>query len=174
MPGVPEAVMLVPLQVVTGDATRPQCEGPAVIAHICNNSGRWGRGFVLAVSRKWPQAERNYRNWYRAQAGASLPLGAVQLVPVQKDDNLWVANMVGQHGTLLSASGLPPIRYQAVRQCLDTLGTAAIALGVSVHMPRIGCGLAGGSWDRIEPIISAALCERGIPVTIYDLEPLRR
>lgn len=165
-----------PLRIVTGDATYPQAQGPAVIAHVCNNAGRWDSGFVLAVSRRWPQAQRDYQNWYRAQAGASLPLGAVQLVPVQlvpvqKDDDLWVANMVGQHGTRPSVSGLPPIRYQALRQCLDILGTEAIALGASVHMPRIGCGLAGGSWDRIEPIISDALCERGIPVTVYDLEP---
>lgn len=36
-------------------------------------------------------------------------------------------------------------------------------------MPRIGAGLAGGSWDQIEPLILNHLTERGIPVTIYDL-----
>ncbi|MCT2277673.1 hypothetical protein M3G91_08560 [Micromonospora chalcea] len=41
-------------------------------------------------------------------------------------------------------------------------------LGASVHMPRIGCGLAGGSWQRIEPLIRQALSDRGIPVTVYD------
>lgn len=37
-------------------------------------------------------------------------------------------------------------------------------------MPRIGCGLAGGTWDRIEPLIAHRLVEQGIPVTVYDLE----
>lgn len=37
-------------------------------------------------------------------------------------------------------------------------------------MPRIGCGLAGGTWDRMEPVIQAALADQGIPVTVYDLD----
>lgn len=36
-------------------------------------------------------------------------------------------------------------------------------------MPRIGCGLAGGRWDRIEPLIVATLSAAGIEVTVYDL-----
>jgi hypothetical protein len=46
---------------------------------------------------------------------------------------------------------------------------AALALGGSVHMPRIGCEAAGGRWEEIEPLIEGNLCEQGIPVTVYDL-----
>lgn len=35
-------------------------------------------------------------------------------------------------------------------------------------MPRIGCGLAGGTWARVEEVISKTL--EGIPVTVYDLQ----
>jgi O-acetyl-ADP-ribose deacetylase (regulator of RNase III) len=68
--------------------------------------------------------------------------------------------MVAQHGIRTSSNG-PPIRYPAVEACLTTVGTEARRLGASVHMPRIGCGLAGGRWDRIEPIIVRTLCSRG-------------
>ena len=68
-------------------------------------------------------------------------------------------------------SGEPPIRYPAVGQCLRTLGDRAIELQASVHMPRIGCGLAGRRWDQIEPLIEAGLSQRGVAVTIYDFEP---
>jgi len=44
----------------------------------------------------------------------------------------------------------------------------ALELDAFVHMPRIGCGLAGGTWDRIEPIIVRALCEHDVAVTVYD------
>jgi hypothetical protein len=37
-----------------------------VIAYICNDLGGWGKGFVLAISRKWPQPERDYRDWPEA------------------------------------------------------------------------------------------------------------
>jgi hypothetical protein len=35
-------------------------------------------------------------------------------------------------------------------------------------MPRIGCGLAGGRWDRVEPLVRVALVHRGVSVTVYD------
>ena len=41
-------------------------------------------------------------------------------------------------------------------------------LGASVHMPGIGCGVAGGTWDRIEPIIFRTLRERDVAVNVYD------
>ena len=41
-------------------------------------------------------------------------------------------------------------------------------LGASAHMPRIGCGLAGGRWELIEPLIVKTLCQRNVPVTVYD------
>jgi hypothetical protein len=133
----------VPLRIVRGDATSPQAKGPKVIAHICNDLGGWGKGFVLAISRKWPEPERDYRDWHRHRAGNDFGLGAVRLVPVQAD--IWVANMIGQHG-MRSGSNGPPIRYPAVGQCLQALG------------------------DRVEPLIDAALCQRGVAVTVYDFD----
>jgi hypothetical protein len=35
-------------------------------------------------------------------------------------------------------------------------------------MPRIGCGLAGGTWDRIEPLVVSTFITKNIPVTVYD------
>jgi hypothetical protein len=36
-------------------------------------------------------------------------------------------------------------------------------------MPRIGCGLAGGDWNKIEAIINETLGEKGLDVTVYDI-----
>ena len=156
---------MTPLTIIAGDATVPQAKGPKVIAHICNDMGGWGKGFVLAVSARWPEPEKAYRAWHRARARNDFGLGAVQLIQVAPDK--WVANMIGQHGTRTGSQG-PPIRYPAVESCLAGLATHAEHLGASVHMPRIGCGLAGGTWARIEPLITAALSARDIPVTVYD------
>ncbi|WP_027346856.1 macro domain-containing protein [Hamadaea tsunoensis] len=156
---------MTPLTIVAGDATSPQAKGPKVIAHICNDRGGWGKGFVLAVSKRWAEPERDYRAWYRDRAHSDFGLGAVRVVPVGA--GLWVANMIGQHGTKTGSNG-PPIRYEAVERCLAVLAAEAQRLRASVHMPRIGCGLAGGTWDRIEPIILRTLCAQDIPVTVYD------
>lgn len=148
----------------TGDATAPDIDGPAIVAHICNDLGHWGKGFVLAVSTRWPQPELAYREWHKQR---DFQLGAVQLVEVTR--NIYVANMIGQRG-IRPRAGIAPIRYDAVAQCLNRLADFASTANASVHMPRIGCGLSGGTWDRIEPLIDDRLANLGIPVTVYDLE----
>ena len=34
--------------------------------------------------------------------------------------------------------------------------------------PRIGAGLAGGDWQRIEAIVVRTLAEASVSVTVYD------
>ncbi|MEU2788998.1 macro domain-containing protein [Streptomyces sp. NPDC007100] len=154
------------IRYVIGDATSPPGTGPRIIAHVCNDIGGWGRGFVTALSRRGPEPEAAYRRWYRERDRNDFGLGAVQLVPVHT--NLWVANMVGQHG-IRRAGGQPPVRYEAIEEALGKLAGHALNFGASVHMPRIGAGLAGGDWTRIEPLIEKQLCARGVDVTVYDL-----
>ncbi|MEV6117068.1 macro domain-containing protein [Streptomyces sp. NPDC052109] len=148
---------------VRGDATVPSVKGVKVIAHVCNDIGGWGRGFAL--SRRWPEPEAAYRAWHRDRAHDDFGLGAVQLVRVEPC--LWVANMIGQRGIRTGSKGVP-VRYEAIDTALARLADEVIALGASVHMPRIGCGLAGGTWSRIEPLITERLAKRGIRVRVYD------
>jgi O-acetyl-ADP-ribose deacetylase (regulator of RNase III) len=155
-----------PIQYVKGDATAPSAAGPKLIAHVCNDRGGWGKGFVIALSRRWPEPEAAYRKWHRARGDNDFDLGAVQFVQVEPE--LWVANMVAQRG-MAAQAGIPPIHYEAVEECLGRVAEKARELGASVHMPRIGCGLAGGKWEKIEPLLVKTLCEQGIPVTVYDL-----
>ena len=172
---------------INGDATDPQVEGSKVIAHICNDIGAWGRGFVLSLSRKWPEAERGYRRWYQEQEntlanpelsdtitiGVRQELGQVQYVRVDRHDNgdyfdfTYVANMVAQHG-IMTKDGGTPIRYEALERCLIDLAGFARDLDASIHMPRIGCGLAGGNWSEVEKIIERILGE--FHVYVYDFD----
>ena len=150
---------------IKGDATAPIGSGVKVITHICNDIGGWGKGFVLALSKKWKMPEEAYRQWYKSQE--EFTLGAVQFVNVENE--LYVANMIGQQGIYKNTNGLPPIRYEAVRQCLKKVALFAMEQKASIHMPRIGCGLAGGKWEVIEQIIKEELIDKEIAVTVYDL-----
>lgn len=147
-----------------GDATKPNAEGNKIIAHICNDVGGWGKGFVLALTKRWKQPESEYRQW--AKSKENFVLGATQLV--QCEASLFVANMIAQHKLGVGLNGEPPIRYDAVRSCLIKLKQEALNHSASIHMPRIGCGLAGGEWSEIEAIIMDELCRHEIEVTVYD------
>lgn len=149
------------IEYVVGDATYPIGDGNRLIAHVCNNKGGWGRGFVLAVSARWKEPERQYRS--RFQTGM-FGLGLTQIIEVEPQ--LFVANMIAQKGYGWEG-GKPPIQYDHLRGCLRQVARFARENGCSVHAPRIGCGLAGGTWEVVETIIVAEL--GAIPVYIYDL-----
>lgn len=152
---------------VRGDATNPPPGGNRFIVHICNDAGGWGAGFVLSVSRRWTLPEAAYRSYARSclTRDESMELGALQLVKVEED--LWVVNLIGQVRPKID-DNIPPIRYLAIWKGLDRIRKKAQQHGASVHMPRIGCGLAGGDWDSIEPMIRKQLSAFGIQVTVYD------
>jgi len=185
-----------------GDATDPQGLTPhenKIIAHVCNDIGAWGRGFVLSLSKRWPHAEKAYRRWYQEQEDyvpdvtisdqtvlitgngnrdnkGKMMLGTTQIVPVHFEPNFndkpathitYVANMIAQAG-IFSKNNVAPIRYDAVEGCLHHVATFARIKNASVHMPRIGCGLAGGEWSKIEPVLERTLDE--IKVFVYDFK----
>lgn len=161
---------------IRGDATEPIVEtGKRVIAHIVNDEGAWGKGFVNAVSAKWAEPEAYYRK--QAKFAKGFKLGEVQWVFVDLD--LAVCNMIAQHG-LYNPKNPVPLRYDALDRCLNKLAEGARAVAgmsdgssserhkLSVHMPRIGCGLARGDWSRVSELIAENLWD--IDVYVYDLE----
>ena len=75
-----------------GDATAPSSKGMKIIAHICNDIGGWGKGFVLAISKRWKEPEQKYRQWY--QGKENFWLSEVRLVQVEP--YIYVANMIAQ------------------------------------------------------------------------------
>ena len=154
------------LNYLIGDATSPQINGNKIIVHVCNDIGGWGKGFVLAISKKWKEPEQQYREWFKSTENFNL--GNVQLVQVEKD--IWIANLIGQHKINKNENGNPPIRYEAILKGLEKVSCFAIDKNASVHMPRIGCGLAGGTWEQIEPLINKSLIEKDIVTYVYDLK----
>jgi O-acetyl-ADP-ribose deacetylase (regulator of RNase III) len=141
----------------TGDATQPEGKGLKIICHVNNNIGRWGKGFVMAVSDRWPETRTKF-----LELGKWV-LGDVQLVQVE--DDIIVANMIAQDGI-----GIPNkerIDYKALEKCLKIVAEYAKAMNAIIHMPKIGCGLGGGSWTQIESIIQTSM--HGLSVTVYEL-----
>lgn len=144
---------------MVGDATHPEAGGQKLIAHICNDVGGWGRGFVLALSRRWKAPEMKYR----ALGPKECRLGVLQFVMV--DTDITVANMVAQRG--LGDGRQCLVDFYALGNCLRSVRDYAKTIEASVHMPRIGCGLGGARWEQIEPIVAATFPETS--VYVYDL-----
>ena len=153
------------LHYVIGDATEPIGDGCKYILHVCNNRGAWGSGFVMAISKKWSDPELTYRI-QAERSNHRLELGSTQDVPVAY--NLHVVNMVAQDG-FVSPTNPVALRYSALNECLLKISDFALS-GSTMHMPRIGCGLAGGDWKSVSLFINECLVvEGGFDVYVYDL-----
>ena len=176
---------------VQGDATRGRGNGSKVIAHVCNVEGGWGAGFVLALSRAWRTPEREYRKWHKqgsilderkalSNDTVMMPfeLGQVQTLLVDAEPT-YVCNMLAQkgygpkgknqHRSPEDEDSYVPLQYDALEACLTKLADQARLLHATLHMPRIGCALAGGRWSLVEPILQRTL--DGLSVTVYDHGP---
>lgn len=155
------------IKYILGDATIPIGDGTKIIVHICNDIGGWGKGFVMAISKRWKLPEKNYRAWYKERVKNNFELGATQVVQVS--DNLFVGNMIGQVG-IKRQNNQSPIRYEAVEKAREIVVEFAKENNASVHMPRIGCGLAGGKWEEIDPILERTLLKNEIETVVYDFK----
>jgi O-acetyl-ADP-ribose deacetylase (regulator of RNase III) len=154
------------ITVVRGNALSPRGTGKKLIVQVVNDATpNWGGGgFAQALRSKWPTIQEDFKRWVDLDRTA-LALSNVRIADV--DDEISVASMICQKG--YGTAVKPRIRYAALRQSLATVATFAAEHHTSVHMPRIGCGLAGGRWDVIRELIASALCANGVPVTVYDL-----
>jgi O-acetyl-ADP-ribose deacetylase (regulator of RNase III) len=147
---------------LTGDATQP-VQTPAYIVHVCNNCAAWGAGFVTAITKRFGKGpESSYRIWSRTQ---DFRLGQIQTVSV--GNSIYVVNMVAQTG-LISNENQKPLNLKALSICLKQVYQSIKGENITVHMPRIGCGLAGGKWEEVEPIIKRTMT---VDTFVYDFEP---
>jgi O-acetyl-ADP-ribose deacetylase (regulator of RNase III) len=148
---------------VIGDATHPIGEGQKLILHIVNDKNKWGLGFVLSLSKRWKEPEKLYREQN------NYVLGKIQMTRVEND--ICVVNMIAQHDIKptkdSNGSIVPPIRYDALKACLMIINAIAVRTHATIHMPKIGSGLAGGNWDIIEQIIKEIIT---VDTTVYFLK----
>lgn len=150
------------LKYTTGDATVPAAGGHRMIIHIVNNEGVWGGGFVLALGARWPRSEDEYRRWYVARR--DFLLGNIKEVNLRSDTT--IIHMMAQEGVEPDEEGNPPIRYEALEECLDKVAELALYNGSSIHGPKFG----GVDWDDVEELIIECLIKKGVNVTIYELK----
>jgi len=126
-----------------GSALDPVGTDRFVIAHIVNDKHAWGAGFVVPLAKKFPASRQAYLGLHEHIRGL------IQIVGVSIDYRVGcVVNMCAQ-----TLGVKHPLDYEALKLCIGHTQRFALNAGASVHIPRIGCGLAGGDWTRIVRMI---------------------
>jgi Zn-dependent peptidase ImmA (M78 family) len=156
-----------PLKFVHGNVLDPRGAAKKVICQLVNDQARfWGGGVAKTTSRQFPEAQRQFTEWFTT-VPRSKRLGSVHFAEVT--DSLTIASLIGQEG--FGASASPRIRYAALEKCFERVSEFAAKTSATVHMPRLGAGQSGGTWETVEEIVRSTIVPKNIPVTVYDLPP---
>lgn len=149
---------------VDGDALQPRGTGVRLVAHVIpdTNSIWGGNGFASQLRRRFPDVWTSFKT-ETASRHQSPKLGEVFIGSMT--DGVCVAHMVAQRG--IGASSTQRLRYSALAECLTSVRLTAQKLGASVHMPRVGTGHGGASWDIVKELIAEELVDKGVPTTVY-------
>lgn len=141
------------------------------IPHVCNDLGKWGKGFVIPLGEKYPKARDDYQEYVDSMNKAPIDdsiLGDTVFTKIPP--KIVIANMIAQKGIDTKSK---PIRYWALVKCMESVRKAARTLKeknipVEIHAPKFGSGLAGGNWDLIEVLINELW--EGFDTYIYTYE----
>jgi O-acetyl-ADP-ribose deacetylase (regulator of RNase III) len=125
-----------------------------IIAHICNNKGKFGAGFSGELAKKFPESIQSYLSHIKVMEKLEIPtLGTIHIkkYPIKKHT---IVDMIAMDG-VRSKINIVPLRYQALEKCLQTLRDYLEFnfINAAIKMPKIGSGLAGGDWNKIVEII---------------------
>lgn len=137
-----------------------------VIAHGVNCAGGFGSGVAGQIAKLYPIVRESYLEKYRDRGWK---LGDVQFVHY-KYQSVWTSKVIANCATQQEflPRGQQHADYNAIRSCLKQIKKYAILHKLTVAIPKIGAGLAGGDWNIIEGIVDDVFDD--YDVTVYYLE----
>lgn len=162
------------IQVVMGDLIEMTKEGHFdVIGHGCNCRNAMGAGIARQIRSEFPDAFYADKEYYNSHNNKYGMMGNYSRYLHHALNSKWVAilNMYTQYepGSPSPSSSIP-LDYEALTMCLRKANQEYP--GMSIGLPWIGCGLAGGSKSYVKQIIVKELYNMN--VTIVEYEPNTR
>ena len=122
-----------------------------VFCHQCNSFGVMGAGIAKQIALTYPEVKEKDRITFQ-HYGPDGMFG--NTMPVLTSDGRWCINMYSQYhygrGCMTN--------YEKFEKCLNTLARwlSDKPSDWTVGFPYlIGCGLAGGDWNIIEPLLTS-------------------
>jgi O-acetyl-ADP-ribose deacetylase (regulator of RNase III) len=118
-----------------------------VLLHGCNCFHTMGGGIALYLKNKYPEI---YEADLITKYGDREKLGGFSYEEI--NNNLTIANCYTQHGY---GNDRVYVESDAIFNSVSRV--CEYYPNHYILMPKIGCGLAGGDWKEIKPIINSAL-----------------
>lgn len=150
------------IRYIKGDLVR-DAQDFDVIAHCCNCFCTMGAGIAPQIKAKFPEA---YEVDCKTAKGDINKLGTISYTENTKPI---VVNLYGQYDYTGRRSGKMDLDYDALRKSLVLMQEKF--KGKMMAMPKIGAGLAGGDWKKIEGIIEDVMRGEYVVIVEWENEP---
>jgi len=129
-----------------------------VIAHGCNCFKVMGAGIALQIARQFPEAQYVDNASSRSKLQR---LGDFSTTNALNYD-FNIVNLYTQY------EPGPNLNYPALELSLYKLSMLLKDdKSVKIGLPQIGCGIAGGNWEKVKEIIQRVLSDFDVTVVIY-------
>lgn len=119
-----------------------------IICHGVNCMGVMGAGLAKQIKYMWPNVFAEYKKYCDTIKNKKELLGQSQVIQVE--DGLWVANLFTQ---FMYGTNRRQLDMEALYRSIESLLNKVQNNDQYFHFPKIGCGLAGGNWEEVKPII---------------------
>ena len=163
------------INIVNGNIFDTHCN---IICHQVNCQGVMGHGIAKQVKEKYKGVFNEYKRYCDAHADnreamlgealiVDVDYGAAVLDWLVNKERKYIANIFGQltYGTGLRTD------YKALVLGLEVVANFAKEHNLSVAIPyKIGCGLAGGDWNKVNILIEGVFAGTGLEVLMYRYE----
>lgn len=143
--------------------------GADLIAHQVNCQGVMGTGLAKQIRNVYPSVYWQYKEYCEVY-GATL-LGTAQILKVSNGEiqPTWIVNLFGQ---LKYGRDRRYTDYEALKSALEQLANYVYTTGPAfrIALPyKLGCGAAGGNWDKVLGIIQESLATVQCTVELWSL-----
>ena len=134
-----------------------------IIIHGCNCFCTMGAGIARQIKETFPDA---YEADKETKYGDRMKLGTFSTGVGR--NNLLILNAYTQ----FMYGGTCDVDYDAVKKVFHTVFRFYAKKNLTFGIPRIGAGLAGGTWDIIKSIIEKEMKDEDITLVNYKKETL--
>ena len=137
------------VQIIRGDLLEADAD---IICHQVNCQGVMGAGVAKQIADKWPNVKKEYVKFCNGKKKQNL-LGEIQLVAAnggfQQEGDPLILNIFGQ---LYYGHDGVYTDYSALTKAFRKMNQ--LYKGKTLAFPYgFGCGLAGGDWQDVEPML---------------------
>lgn len=155
-----------------GDIFFSQAE---IICHQVNCRGVMGAGIARAVRDRYPGIYETYKSicdGFCADGRSSELLGYAMILETEEGSGKYIANLFAQDGYRRGPNDRTVYtNYEALAKAVDDLAKTAAAYHIkTVAIPlNMGCGLAGGDWNKVKEILKNSFQNSPVDLEIWQL-----